>query len=211
MTDKVYDADSIVDYKTAKRFLNEAFGKDWHDRVDVEKLDMGQGDRCVLAQLSGVKYVSACKRFFGVSRPTTYHRMKLQWPFGAYTTIDWKAKILKRRAKRVMKFRKKPVIIEAKQWFKDGDHPAVMNSKWAVQNNKFAPVSMCSQCGGISIVHGWVETLEGGHHVCPGDWIITGVKGEHYPCKPDVFVMTYEPVGSAHDMNKYTIHNDTWR
>jgi hypothetical protein len=42
--------------------------------------------------------------------------------------------------------------------------------------------------------HGWIETLEGGHTVCPGDWIITGVKGEHYPCKPDIFEMTYERV-----------------
>jgi hypothetical protein len=39
---------------------------------------------------------------------------------------------------------------------------------------------------------GWVQTLEGGHIVTPGDWIITGVKGEHYPCKPDIFEMTYE-------------------
>ena len=41
--------------------------------------------------------------------------------------------------------------------------------------------------------HGWCPTLEGGHIVSPGDWIITGVKGEHYPCKPDIFEMTYEP------------------
>ena len=42
--------------------------------------------------------------------------------------------------------------------------------------------------------HGWVDTLEGGHIVCPKDWIITGVNGEHYPCKPDIFEMTYEAV-----------------
>mgnify|MGYP001589441972 FL=1 len=41
-------------------------------------------------------------------------------------------------------------------------------------------------------VHGWIDTLEGGHIVCPGDWVITGVKGEYYPCKPDIFMMTYE-------------------
>lgn len=72
-----------------------------------------------------------------------------------------------------MKFRKKPVVIEATQWFKMGDHPAVK-------------IFMGER--------GWVETLEGGHIVTPGDWIITGVKGEHYPCKPDIFDMTYEPV-----------------
>jgi len=79
-----------------------------------------------------------------------------------------------------MKFRKKPVVIEATQWFKMGDHPEVTHS----------------------IHRGWgkVATLEGDMTVMPGDWIITGVKGEHYPCKPDIFEMTYEPapmVGAA--------------
>ncbi len=37
-----------------------------------------------------------------------------------------------------------------------------------------------------------IDTLEGKHEVTPGDWIITGVKGERYPCKPDIFEMTYE-------------------
>lgn len=72
-----------------------------------------------------------------------------------------------------MKFRKKPVVIEATQWFKMGDHPAVTE----FENGQ-----------------GWVDTLEGGHVVTSGDWIITGVKGEHYPCKPDIFEITYEAV-----------------
>jgi hypothetical protein len=38
-----------------------------------------------------------------------------------------------------------------------------------------------------------IETLEGTHHASVGDWIIKGVKGEMYPCKPDIFEMTYEP------------------
>jgi hypothetical protein len=75
-----------------------------------------------------------------------------------------------------MKFRKKPVVIEASQWFKDGDHPAVIKHH-----------------GIGSDTIGWCPTLEGGHIVTPGDWIITGVKGEHYPCKPDIFAATYEP------------------
>ena len=72
------------------------------------------------------------------------------------------------------KYRKKPVVIEATQWFADGDHPAV------VPHPTLA-------------FHGWVKTLEGGHIVTEGDWIITGVKGEHYPCKPEIFDATYEP------------------
>ncbi|MBU3748608.1 MAG: hypothetical protein FGM36_15130 [Burkholderiaceae bacterium] len=79
-----------------------------------------------------------------------------------------------------MKFRKKPVVIEATQWFKLGDHPAVTKfPDWIMENDKED--------------RGWVETLEGGHVVTPGDWIITGVQGEHYPCKPDIFELTYEP------------------
>ena len=73
-----------------------------------------------------------------------------------------------------MKFRKKPVVIEATQWFKDGDHPAVIKGKL-----NDGPIF-------------WINTLEGDMMVVPGDWIITGVKGEHYPCKPDIFEMTYE-------------------
>ena len=75
-----------------------------------------------------------------------------------------------------MKFRKKPVVIEATQWFKDGDHPAV--EKWNDGDYR-------------------VRTLEGAMIVTPGDYIITGVVGETYPCKPDIFEMTYEPVGEA--------------
>ena len=52
----------------------------------------------------------------------------------------------------------------------------------------------CRHCGRDMHDHGWVDTLEGGHIVCPGDWVITGVAGEHYPCKPDIFEATYELV-----------------
>ena len=51
-------------------------------------------------------------------------------------------------------------------------------------------------CGQPLHGHGWIDTLEGGHTVCPGDWIITGVAGERYPCKPDIFEQTYEEVDS---------------
>lgn len=41
---------------------------------------------------------------------------------------------------------------------------------------------------------GVMDTPEGLHVVSPGDWIITGIKGEKYPCKPDIFHATYEPL-----------------
>lgn len=75
-------------------------------------------------------------------------------------------------------FRKKPVVIEATQWFKDGDHPKVVLTAPAMGAPRSVPA---------------IYTLEGWHYVSPGDWIITGVKGEHYACKPDIFEMTYEP------------------
>lgn len=51
----------------------------------------------------------------------------------------------------------------------------------------------CSECGRTFHDHGWIDTKEDGHRVCPGDWIITGVQGERYPCKPGIFAATYEP------------------
>lgn len=57
--------------------------------------------------------------------------------------------------------------------------------------------SLCQKCKRTMRNHGWIDTLEGGHIVCPGDWIITGVAGERYPCKPDIFARTYEPATDA--------------
>lgn len=87
------------------------------------------------------------------------------------------------------KYRKKPVIIDANKWFKVGDHPAVEH-----ETTLFA---RCDQCGKSSEKHGEIWTLESGagkHVVCPGDWIITGIKGEVYACKPDIFAQTYEEI-----------------
>jgi hypothetical protein len=67
---------------------------------------------------------------------------------------------------------KKPVVIEAVQWFRHGDHPAVREES-------------------ASATTGYIETPEGRLRVEPGDWIITGVAGENYPCKPDVFEKLY--------------------
>src|SRR5271154_5499786 len=84
-----------------------------------------------------------------------------------------------------MKFKKKPIALEATQWFKMGDHPAVESVPYDHPVDGFAikPGEW-----------GWIRTLESaGHLVQPGDWIITGVRGEHYACKPDIFAETYEP------------------
>lgn len=85
-------------------------------------------------------------------------------------------------------FRKKPVVIEATQWFKMGDHPMVRPPNGSVN------ADWCRRQGLPEGSIGEIRTLEGMMHVTPGDWIITGVKGEHYPCKPDIFETTYEAV-----------------
>ena len=74
------------------------------------------------------------------------------------------------------KFRKKPIVIEAEQF--------LFPDKWV------AGVYVNSESEtGFSI-----GTLEGIHAVTPGDWIIVGIAGEKYPCKPDIFEATYDPV-----------------
>jgi hypothetical protein len=78
-----------------------------------------------------------------------------------------------------MKFRKKPVVIEASLFI-----PTVKPWPDGIKEDLKSPT-------GFSI--GTVESKEG-HEVTPGDWIITGIKGERYPCKPDIFEATYEKV-----------------
>jgi hypothetical protein len=89
------------------------------------------------------------------------------------------------------KFRKKPVIIEAEQyWPFDGELPEDV----VKFQNAMTEKEICGHCGFNFIDHGWLNTLEGRMTVCPGDMVITGVRGEKYACKPDIFAMTYEKV-----------------
>jgi hypothetical protein len=69
------------------------------------------------------------------------------------------------------RYLKKQVVVEAVQWFKPGDHPAVVMESGS----------------------GFIDTPEGRLRVEPGDWVITGIAGENYPCKPDVFRKLYTP------------------
>lgn len=141
-----------------------------------------------------------------------------------------------------MLFRKKPVVIEATQWHKNGDHPndrvgkqeldvsalADLHPELFTGGDEVGPVPSDAptyerlegavvrfyrtpdldgqlvhgdlpdtrrpNCRAIMHNHGWIDTMEGGHTVCPGDWIITGVQGEVYPCEPAIFEQTYELV-----------------
>jgi hypothetical protein len=101
-----------------------------------------------------------------------------------------------------VRYRKRPVVIDATQWFKNGDHPddgAADQEGEVVRYFRRPDIPgdiRHERCGFLWHFHGWIDTLEGGHTVCPGDWVITGVQGERYPCKPDIFEATYEPVES---------------
>ncbi len=78
------------------------------------------------------------------------------------------------------KYRKKPIIIEAVQWvgnLKEMPIPPAPHSLLKEEKGKW-----------------YLKTLEGWYILTPNDWIICGIKGEYYPCKPDIFEATYEEV-----------------
>ena len=97
------------------------------------------------------------------------------------------------------KFRKKPVEIEAFEWvpgqFSDWPQWAKDELKhWDFETGmvvaRTEPCKRKVQCQGEYL---FIQTLEGTHRADPGDWIIRGIKGELYPCKPDIFAATYDP------------------
>ncbi|WP_019419040.1 hypothetical protein [Paenibacillus sp. OSY-SE] len=79
------------------------------------------------------------------------------------------------------KYRKKPVVIEAIQ-FNKGVTPDMIRE--ALGCNPVTP----------EMPRFYIDTLEGRMEVTLGDWIIKGINGEFYPCKPDIFEKTYEPI-----------------
>lgn len=86
-----------------------------------------------------------------------------------------------------MKYRKKPIVIEAEYW--DGNYPGtIRRPSWF--ELEIGTGSLQPKSDGKLLVH----TLEGTMVAERGDWIIQGVKGELYPCKPDIFIATYESV-----------------
>lgn len=83
-----------------------------------------------------------------------------------------------------MKYRKKPVVIDAVQW--DGTNRDAIHD--------FCPVATSGSDGSGNPRSLYIKTKEGVMEALIGDWIIKGVVGEFYPCKPEVFAATYEAV-----------------
>ena len=86
----------------------------------------------------------------------------------------------------IVKAQKKPVVIEAIQW--TGDNGDAIRE--FMKDNKPDIVADVD----VKVL---IHTMEGTMEASSGDWIIRGVKGEYYPCKPDIFEETYEIVGEA--------------
>lgn len=85
-----------------------------------------------------------------------------------------------------MKYRKKPVVIEAIQVKQEN-----LEKIWTWMGDSYESHSDCAETGIIMIP---IKTLEGEMTASKDDWIIKGIKGEFYPCKPDIFESTYEKV-----------------
>ncbi len=84
-----------------------------------------------------------------------------------------------------MQYRKKPIEIEAFQW--TGDEYQLEDPVWIVDLIEEGKVT-------INYPNMFIETLEGTMKADAGDYIIRGIKGEVYPCKPDIFEATYEKI-----------------
>lgn len=91
------------------------------------------------------------------------------------------------------KYRKKPVVIEAVQWTGENLREIIAFTDGPPETSSHHAGMMWEQYELLVAEKGLIiVTLEGQHLATVGDWIIKGVKGEHYPCKPDIFEMTYE-------------------
>ena len=88
------------------------------------------------------------------------------------------------------RFKKKPVVIDAFQW--TGGPNQTEDPIWAIEAIRNGSMRIVNP--GTSRVALMIETLEGPIRASQDDWIIRGIKGELYPCKPDIFEITYERV-----------------
>lgn len=103
------------------------------------------------------------------------------------------------------KYRKKPVVIEAIKWtgyHDDATHQYHMGNAKEIVSWADGDISIdwtYDPSGDFAMV---IDTLEGKMHVSPGDYIIKGIKGEFYPCKPDIFALTYEDADQTDELEE---------
>lgn len=99
----------------------------------------------------------------------------------------------------INKYRKKPVIVEAVIWTGNNLEEIKELAKNAVEHIIFVDNNL------------YIETLEGNMNVSVGDYIIKGIAGEFYPCKPDIFKETYETVSMVSDNDRTTVPMSEYR
>ena len=91
------------------------------------------------------------------------------------------------------RYRKKPIVIEAVQY--DGLNAAEVD-EFTGKKLERDIIDAAYQAGvAPPVMRLIIPTLEGDMLASPGDWIIKGISGEYYPCKPDIFAKTYDPIG----------------
>lgn len=98
------------------------------------------------------------------------------------------------------KYRKKPVVVEAFQWT-GGPLRCSGCPSWIVEAIESGVICVCADIGQLTI-----KTLEGVMGLRLGGWIIRGVAGELYPCKPDIFEKTYEAASAERWRDQYHEH-----
>jgi hypothetical protein len=126
----------------------------------------------------------------------------------------------------LVKYRKKPTLTEATQWFKNGDHPQdqtkpieLAGGSTGLSEGKVVRYfrslhipggRFCPDCGNVMQKHGLLDSLNGEEIICPGDYIVTDAKGNYYRLPAAQFEAMYEPyepvahpaLGPVHDIVK---------
>jgi hypothetical protein len=106
------------------------------------------------------------------------------------------------------KWRKKPVVISAVQYRSDSpaEIDGVTTAYKNVYNGTISPIDRREPFEGDWVPIAAIKTMEGWHEVADGDWVITGVSGEKYPCKPKEFALTYEPASMEFQNSHDAVH-----
>ena len=125
----------------------------------------------------------------------------LTFELSAFDTYPWQIRLSEGLAstrpmlaqrRESMKFRKKPVVIEAVQLTEEMRDAIVLDGAECPPGVRRGATRWHQKDRKVWRAEFFIATLEGRMDVSLNDWIITGVKGEHYPCKPDIFEATYE-------------------
>ena len=106
-----------------------------------------------------------------------------------------------------MKHRKKPIVIEATQWFRNGDHPkdgsdSSIEGKFVryFRHPKISGDAVCAHCNKRFHYHGWIDTFNARTIdliICPGDWVLIDVVGQVFTIQPENFNILYERIAKA--------------